>query len=148
VFLLYRVPYTARTTLSLARDFVQSHSQVVELTDSQGFPTVRRRLSRSASAWALAESHRPTGVWPLLRTEVFPPARDSSQPGAPRQSQPVALGDFVRRPLVEQAESGKSFSPVRRVGPWVLPSTVCWAGEEQPRAAGHSGCAERRGGSH
>ena len=86
-------------------------------------------------------------VSPLLRPGVLAPARDSSPPDASRQSQRFARGDSVRRPLVEQAELGKEFFSGQGCWPVGLAfGGVCWAGEQPPRAAGHWGCVERRGG--
>jgi hypothetical protein len=58
-------------------------------------PSVRRRLSRDMSTGALAESHRPIGVWPLLRPVVFLSARGFFQSCAPRGPQPLCSGRFL-----------------------------------------------------
>jgi hypothetical protein len=85
---------------------------------------------------------------PLLRPVVLAPARDSSPPDASRPSPRVALGDFVRRPFVEQAELGTEFFSSPACWPVGLAfGGVCWAGEQQPRTAGHWGCAVRLGRS-
>jgi hypothetical protein len=86
-------------------------SALVAGLDLQAFALSRRCAAGSPVAQASGRMSSLTSqsVSPLLRLAEFPPARAFSQPGAPREPQPFALGDSLRRPFVEQAELGKEF---------------------------------------
>jgi hypothetical protein len=114
-------------------------STLVAGLDLQAFAL--SRWCAAGSPVAQASGRLPSltsqSVWPLLRLAVFPPARGFSQPGAPRESQPFALGDSLRRPFMEQAELGTEFFSGQRCRPvgfafdcvlgWSV-ATVCrWA---------------------